>query len=137
MFIRLIDMLFLEKNDRHESGFDAYQSWSFSGLLVISVQFLLYIRLELATLKAPLTSTPLGPYWSIRSVKLRDPDRFVGWQQNETSITVRFPPACPLPISTRPIWTPRGVSWMIGPSNTLHRGRAKLKERIGRPISVR
>jgi hypothetical protein len=37
MIIRLIDMLFLEKNDRHESGFDAYQSWSSSGLLVISV----------------------------------------------------------------------------------------------------
>ena len=69
MIIRLIDMLFLEKNDRQESGFDAYQSWSSSGLLVISVWFLLYIRLEFAILKAPLTSTPLGPYWSIRSVK--------------------------------------------------------------------
>ena len=77
MITRLIDMPFVEKNDRHASGFDAYQSWSSSGLLVISVQFLLYIRLGIATLKAPLTSTPLGPYWSIRSVKLRDPDRFV------------------------------------------------------------
>ena len=90
MIGRQADIQFWEGNDRHACSFCAYPPWSFASVLVISVQFLLYIRLEIGRFKAPLTCTPLSPYWSIRSVKLRDPDRFVGWHQKKPPSTTSF-----------------------------------------------